>query len=146
MQLSDYRKRQSFPTLAEAIPRCWSVACPLLVQGFAYLSFLPVAHPQVEFPSSFSNVEEFKALVPDYAMLATIKVSAVIITVKSHTDGIDFLSRYFSPREGIFEDPATGSSFCVLGPYWASKLKGSTSDPVALHGYQVSVRCAMHLL
>lgn len=36
---------------------------------------------------------------------------------------IDFLSRFFSPKAGINEDPVTGSAHCVLAPYYCSKLK-----------------------
>jgi len=31
-------------------------------------------------------------------------------------------SRYFAPSHGVDEDPATGSSHCVLTPYWADRL------------------------
>ena len=34
----------------------------------------------------------------------------------------DFWSRYFTPWNGIPEDPVNGSSHTVLGPYWAAAL------------------------
>jgi predicted PhzF superfamily epimerase YddE/YHI9 len=34
----------------------------------------------------------------------------------------DFVSRFFAPREGIDEDPVTGSAHTMLIPYWAGKL------------------------
>jgi predicted PhzF superfamily epimerase YddE/YHI9 len=49
--------------------------------------------------------------------------------------GYDFVSRYFAPLSGAPEDPATGSSHCALGPYWAAKL-GKTD----LLAYQASAR------
>lgn len=34
----------------------------------------------------------------------------------------DFFSRFFAPKAGINEDPATGSAHCSLGPYFSQKL------------------------
>ncbi len=48
---------------------------------------------------------------------------------------VDFLSRFFAPKAGINEDPVTGSAHCVLGPYFAQKLKKST-----VIGRQLSLR------
>lgn len=41
---------------------------------------------------------------------------------------VDFVSRYFSPWNGISEDPVNGSSHTILGPYWANEL-GVWSPP-----------------
>lgn len=38
--------------------------------------------------------------------------------------GYDFASRYFSPWNGIPEDPVNGSSHTVLSPYWYSHVLG----------------------
>lgn len=35
---------------------------------------------------------------------------------------LDFLSRFFAPKAGINEDPATGSAHCSLGPYYSRKF------------------------
>ena len=32
------------------------------------------------------------------------------------------MSRFFAPKEGINEDPVTGSAHCLLAPYWSEKL------------------------
>ncbi len=47
----------------------------------------------------------------------------------------DFVSRFFAPAMGIYEDEVTGSAHCALGPYWAAKL-GKTE----LAAYQASPR------
>lgn len=47
----------------------------------------------------------------------------------------DFESRFFTPRQGIDEDPVTGSAHCCLATYWANKLGRNT-----LVGYQASPR------
>ena len=34
----------------------------------------------------------------------------------------DFVSRFFTPRASVFEDPVTGSAHCSLIPYWSQIL------------------------
>src|SRR5690606_13885629 len=34
----------------------------------------------------------------------------------------DFVSRFFTPRATVFEDPVTGSAHCSLIPYWSRRL------------------------
>ena len=76
-----------------------------------------------------------RALTPDLARLAAVPTRGVIVTAPSDDPRFDFVSRFFAPRTGIPEDPATGSAHCCLGPYWAERL-GRT----ALTGAQVSPR------
>jgi PhzF family phenazine biosynthesis protein len=45
----------------------------------------------------------------------------LIVTAKS-IGKYDFLSRIFAPRDGINEDPVTGSAHCKLADYWRKKL------------------------
>lgn len=42
--------------------------------------------------------------------------------LESGPEPLDFLSRFFAPKIGINEDPATGSAHCTLGPYFSKKL------------------------
>jgi predicted PhzF superfamily epimerase YddE/YHI9 len=44
-------------------------------------------------------------------------VRSVIVTAKATTPGSDFVSRFFAPGNRIAEEPATGSSHCVLALY-----------------------------
>ncbi len=37
-------------------------------------------------------------------------------------DEYDFVSRFFSPGEAVWEDPVTGSAHTMLIPYWSAKL------------------------
>ncbi|MGH7145738.1 MAG: PhzF family phenazine biosynthesis protein [Planctomycetota bacterium] len=77
-----------------------------------------------------------RALRPDPVLLPRLKSSVgVIVTARSSTPKYDFVSRYFAPRKGVFEDPVTGTAHCVLGPYWGPKL-----DKTAMTGYQASLR------
>ncbi len=59
---------------------------------------------------------------PDLTQLAMLDWFAVTVTAPAATPGYDFVSRFFAPRQGIAEDPVTGSSFCTLAPYWAERL------------------------
>jgi PhzF family phenazine biosynthesis protein len=50
-------------------------------------------------------------------------------------EGYDFVSRFFAPDKGVPEDPVTGSSHCILTPFWARRLSKKT-----LKARQVSPR------
>jgi PhzF family phenazine biosynthesis protein len=63
-------------------------------------------------------------LKPDLEALARMEPTSFVVTAPG-TD-CDFVSRCFAPREGIPEDPVTGSTHCVLVPYWAGRLGKQT--------------------
>ena len=50
-------------------------------------------------------------------------------------DGFDSVSRVFAPELDIYEDPVTGSTHCMIAPYWAEKLGKNV-----IHAYQASER------
>jgi PhzF family phenazine biosynthesis protein len=79
------------------------------------------------------NEKAVAGVQPDFAGLQRIECRGVIVTAKG--DGSDFVSRFFAPRFGIYEDPVTGSAHCVLIPYWASVLRKNE-----LHAFQISKR------
>ena len=54
----------------------------------------------------------------------------VIITAPG--DKVDFVSRFFTPRATLLEDPVTGSAHCSLIPYWASLLKKQKMEALQL--------------
>jgi predicted PhzF superfamily epimerase YddE/YHI9 len=62
-------------------------------------------------------------------------IRGIIVTSKSSTATIDFISRYFAPWNGILEDPVTGSAHTVLAVYWSRIL-----NKLILNGYQKSAR------
>lgn len=74
------------------------------------------------------------ALQPNITQLGQINCLGIIITAKGN-DQYDFVSRFFAPREGIFEDPVTGSPHCKLATYWAERLGKNT-----MIAYQASKR------
>ncbi|WP_425800953.1 PhzF family phenazine biosynthesis protein [Desulfitobacterium sp. Sab5] len=76
-----------------------------------------------------------RAIEPNLALLATVSARGVIVTSVSDDKEFDFVSRFFAPRDGILEDPVTGSAHCCLGPYWMQRLGKSE-----LMAYQASKR------
>jgi PhzF family phenazine biosynthesis protein len=68
----------------------------------------------------FDRPEEVAALAPDFEAVAKLDAQGVVVTAPG--DDCDFVSRYFAPRAGIPEDPVTGSTHCVLIPYWSKRL------------------------
>jgi predicted PhzF superfamily epimerase YddE/YHI9 len=68
----------------------------------------------------YATAAEVAALQPDMRALRAVDHFAVIATAPG--EDCDFVSRFFAPRQGIDEDPVTGSAHCSLTPYWASRL------------------------
>jgi predicted PhzF superfamily epimerase YddE/YHI9 len=69
----------------------------------------------------YGSAAEIAALEPDLAALAAVDCWAAIVTAPGE-DGIDFVSRFFAPAQGVPEDPVTGSAHTTLVPYWAKSL------------------------
>lgn len=64
-----------------------------------------------------------KNLKPNIDLISQLRARGVIVTSQSNSNEYDFVSRFFSPSQGIIEDYVNGSSHCCLGPYWESKLQ-----------------------
>jgi PhzF family phenazine biosynthesis protein len=70
----------------------------------------------------YGSAAEVSALTPDFAALAKVPDCWAAVVTAPGDNGVDFVSRFFAPAQGINEDPATGSSHCTLVPYWAKRL------------------------
>jgi predicted PhzF superfamily epimerase YddE/YHI9 len=81
-------------------------------------------HKAMDYVAVFSDEEKVRDLTPRLELLKRIETRGVIATAPGKE--ADYVCRFFAPRLGIPEDPATGSAQCVLAPYWAKKL-GKTS-------------------
>ena len=81
------------------------------------------------------RAETIRSLAPDLAALAQFEARGIIVTAEGDSRGIDFVSRFFSPRVGVPEDAVTGSAHCALAPHWAGRLGRQT-----LTGHQASAR------
>jgi PhzF family phenazine biosynthesis protein len=73
----------------------------------------------------YKTAKEVAELTPEVSAINSLGVFGIIATAPGE-DNVDFVSRYFAPGCGVFEDPATGSSHCTLIPYWAKRLKKYT--------------------
>lgn len=81
----------------------------------------------------YKDAATVRALTPDMALLSG--VGRMTIVTAPGEGGVDFVSRFFAPMDGIPEDPVTGSAHCTLIPYWADRLGKSV-----LEARQISVR------
>nr|AIA16961.1 Phenazine biosynthesis-like protein [uncultured bacterium] len=68
----------------------------------------------------YENEQEVLDIAPNFSKLLEIDAHGFIVTAKGETS--DFVSRFFAPEVGVFEDPVTGSSHCNLIPFWAERL------------------------
>ncbi len=75
-------------------------------------------------------------LQPDFSKLKQlVDTEMVVVTAEATANGFDFVSRCFAPRTGVDEDHVSGSTHCMLGPYWAPRRKRND-----LVGFQASSR------
>ncbi len=68
----------------------------------------------------YENEQEVADIQPNFSKLLEIDAHGFIVTAKGESS--DFVSRFFAPEVGVFEDPVTGSAHCNLIPFWAEKL------------------------
>ena len=59
-------------------------------------------------------------LSPDFDKL--IKLDGLTQAVTAPDKNFDCVSRVFAPKIKVPEDPVTGSTHCLIAPYWANKL------------------------
>ena len=67
--------------------------------------------------------ETVKNLNPSQDEMKNLDGLIVIVTAKSDDKNYDCISRVFAPKLNIKEDPVTGSSHCMIVPYWCERLK-----------------------
>ena len=73
----------------------------------------------------FDGADEVAGLKPDFAALALLHCTGVIVTAPGSAE-IHCVSRYFAPAIGVDEDAVTGSAHCTIVPYWSGRLGKST--------------------
>ncbi|QGQ45801.1 PhzF family phenazine biosynthesis protein [Metabacillus sediminilitoris] len=94
-----------------------------------------VGKNKLDYLVEVESEDTVKNLIPNIDLISQLPVRGVIVTSKSNSNEYDFVSRFFSPAQGIIEDYVNGSSHCCLGPYWKNKLH--KTDFIA---YQASER------
>lgn len=68
----------------------------------------------------YETEREIAEIKPNFSRLSEIDAHGFIVTAKGNS--ADFVSRFFAPEVGVFEDPVTGSSHCNLIPFWSERL------------------------
>ena len=68
----------------------------------------------------YASEKDVLEIEPNFSELLKVDTHGVIVTAPG--DDCDFVSRFFAPEVGVFEDPVTGSAHCNLIPFWAERL------------------------
>lgn len=92
----------------------------------------------------FEHESQVRELDPDFAILSRLDREGVIATAPSSDPSFDFVSRYFVPSQGINEDPVTGSTHCILAPYWAERLGRTHMRARQVSARSGSLTCEVH--
>ena len=77
--------------------------------------------------------DQVKSLSPDIEKMKLLEGLTIAVTAPGRE--YDSVSRVFVPKLAISEDPVTGSSHCMIAPYWSEKL-----GKKELNCYQASER------
>lgn len=91
-----------------------------LIDGLGIKAKCIYQHKKERILVVLNSEKEVRLLKPNIELLKQLEHRGIIVTAKS--DEVDFVSRVFYPKKSIYEDSVTGSSFCLLAPYWANEL------------------------
>jgi PhzF family phenazine biosynthesis protein len=111
-----------------------AVAEPGMLQSLGISPADTVFTHEGRFVFMLDNADDLMNVSPDFTSLKKYPM-AVITSRPRQGSPYDFISRSFAPSHGVDEDPVTGSSHCVLAPYWSEKLHRNK-----LFAYQASQR------
>ena len=87
------------------------------------------------------DAAQVAALAPDIGRMLPGE-HKVTVTAKGAGE-YDFVSRFFSPGEAVWEDPVTGSAHTMLIPYWSEKLNKTQMLARQISARGGDVRCAL---
>lgn len=96
------------------------------------------------------NEATVRAVIPDLDVMADMTrregLRGIIITAPAPSPGLeyDFVSRFFSPADGILEDPVTGSAHTALAPYWSARIGRDELTGLQISARTGLVRTAVH--
>lgn len=69
----------------------------------------------------FDDENIVRNMTPNQSELKKLDGLTIAVTAKGYGN-YDCVSRVFCPELGIMEDPVTGSTHCMIAPYWSKKL------------------------
>jgi predicted PhzF superfamily epimerase YddE/YHI9 len=91
----------------------------------------------------YPNGEDIPKLKPNFRAMSLVDSRGVIVTAPGiKGSGIDFVSRFFAPQNGVDEDSVTGSAHTTLTPFWAEKLGKKELNAVQLSARKGHLKCA----
>ena len=67
--------------------------------------------------------DEVRNLQPDMELISKLDGACIAVTAKGTE--YDCVSRVFALKFGLNEDPVTGSTHCMIAPYWCKRLNKS---------------------
>lgn len=88
-----------------------------------------------DFVLVYENEQDIKDIEIDRSWFDQLELGTGGVIVTAIGSDCDFVSRFFTPKASVFEDPVTGSAHCSLTPYWSDKL-----GKQELHARQLSER------
>ncbi len=107
---------------------------PIIIEAALDTKVNNVLHAYDDIIVELEDEDTVRNLDVNFNKLKDIDCRGVIITAKANKK-YDFVSRFFAPKIGVYEDPVTGSSHCKLAHYWGEKL-----NKTELFAYQASHR------
>lgn len=98
------------------------IVCPPALEDWLGSKPIYVGSTELDYIVELSNEDLIAHFEPDFSAMEQFPVRGICVTSRSREEGIDIVSRFFSPAQGIDEDHVNGSSHGALGPYWCEKL------------------------
>lgn len=91
----------------------------------------------------YQSEKEIKKIEINKQILDKINLGTGGVIVTSKGKECDFVSRYFTPKSSILEDPVTGSSHCSLVPFWANRLNKYSLKAKQLSERGGTLKCSL---
>ena len=97
----------------------------------------------LDFIAALDSEADVLAFEPRLDRLAKLPLRAVVVTPPG--EDVDFVSRWFGPKQGDGEDTGfTGSAHCSLVPYWSRRLGKSTFNARQPSPRGTTLCCELH--
>lgn len=87
------------------------------------------------------NERAVQQLRPDMGQLRQLDRDSVVVTARGAD--CEFVSRAFTPKEGLDEDPVCGSAHLTLVPYWSERLGRRDHRALQLSGRGGELFCRL---
>ncbi len=107
-------------SLKMSLPAIPAAECPtpeLLIEGLGQSP--SKVYCAYNYLAVYDTEQDIRNLQPNFGVLKRLERHGIIVTAPGND--VDFVSRFFAPKEGINEDPVTGSAHSTLTPYWAAR-------------------------